>query len=113
MAIAAERYVKFKIVIVKNLNLKKNFVIVSVYFPPSLDPVEFTRINYRVFLFLRPFREVLVLGDFNDNSKLWGDRLTTSKWNTIAEVVDFYNFMVLNDGGYTFKYWFGSRFVLL
>lgn len=48
------------------------------------------------------------MGDFNAKSKLWGDRLTTSKWNTMAEVVDFYNFIVLNDGGYTFKSSIGS-----
>lgn len=82
VAICYRKYIKMKkinhnfdseVVIVRTLNLDNNFVICSVYFKPDMAVAEFIDSIYNIFDFLEIYENVIICGDFNARSKLWGD----------------------------------------
>lgn len=112
VAIGLRRNIRYKIInyetnseiiMVRTLNLRRNFILVSCYFPPSVENDRFGSEVRDLFRFLDPCEDVLVMGDFNAHNRCWGDSVTSVKGRMLSDIVDQYGFGCMNNGNYTFR----------
>ncbi|XP_073828562.1 uncharacterized protein [Musca autumnalis] len=118
VAVALRKNIKFcripfetdqDILIIKTLNLRKNYIVVSAYFPPSVSFVTFTEEMSRLVLFLERFQNVVFCGDFNARNMCWGDHITSRKGKELDILTMEAGFRCLNDGKETFNNNKGSQ----
>lgn len=93
------RYQCDDIVIIRTNNLKRNFYICTVYFPPSMKINCFSSISNLVY-FLEPFNDVLILGEFNVRNINWGDVLNTPRGTLLENLLHQTDFSILNNGDF-------------
>lgn len=112
VAIGLRKYISFKtldfvtdldIVIVKTLNLKKNFVFCAVYCPPSISVPAFELEMSTLLNYLETLNDVVLLGDFNARCLAWGDSVTMPKGRILQQLTDNAGFICFNNGAHTFK----------
>ncbi|CAC5424832.1 unnamed protein product [Mytilus coruscus] len=88
-----------------SVNCQNNKInIVNVYRPPNQD-IKFN--DYQVLHNLSD--NIVLLGDFNSRSSMWGSSTTDSNGNIIEKVIDQNNMIILNDGTGTFQTVTGNR----
>ncbi|XP_073822166.1 uncharacterized protein isoform X2 [Musca autumnalis] len=112
VAICFKKHIKFNIIpfetnydvlIAKTTNLRRNFVFVSVYFPPSLPFVEFKEEISKLFGVLEAQEDVVLCGDFNARNQAWGDHLTSRKGKEIEMLAMEAGFNCANNGKETYR----------
>lgn len=79
-----------------------NFTIVSAYFPPNLSTSVFGNTISQLITFLENTPNVLLCGDFNARSTIWGDSVSLPKGSTLEAIIFSSGFRSLNDGSPTF-----------
>lgn len=110
VAIALANNIKFKripysgkgeVVIVRTLNIKKNFVIISVYYPPSFKAKEFEKDIHNL---LSQFtnEDTIFCGDFNALHSQWGNSRNDTKGNVLFNLINNSDFQLLNNANFTF-----------
>ncbi|CAC5408137.1 unnamed protein product [Mytilus coruscus] len=89
-----------------SVNCQNNKInIVNVYRPPNQD-IKFN--DYQEVLH-NLSDNIVLLGDFNSRSSMWGSSTTDSNGNIIEKVIDQNNMIILNDGTGTFQTVTGNR----
>lgn len=112
VAIALRKQIKFSkipfeteqdILIVKTTNLARNYVVASIYFPPSTPFVIFVEEMTKLASFLERFDNVILCGDFNARNTCWGDHVTSRKGKELEIIMLESGFVNLNNGDPTFE----------
>ncbi|XP_017484492.1 PREDICTED: uncharacterized protein LOC108373152 [Rhagoletis zephyria] len=98
----------YDILIVRTKNCKPNITICSVYFPHSIATDPFREEIVKLFSYLENMGNVLILGDFNARARIWGDTVQSCRGNNLQKIISEFNFLILNDGSYTFQNEIGS-----
>ncbi|CAG2219008.1 unnamed protein product [Mytilus edulis] len=89
-----------------SVNCQNNKInIVNVYRPPNQD-IKFD--EYQEVLH-NLSDNIVLLGDFNSRSSMWGSSTTDSNGNIIEKVIDQNNMIILNDGTGTYQTVTGNR----
>ncbi|CAC5405317.1 unnamed protein product [Mytilus coruscus] len=89
-----------------SVNCQNNKInIVNVYRPPNQN-IKFN--DYQEVLH-NLSDNIVLLGDFNSRSSMWGSSTTDSNGNIIEKVIDQNNLIILNDGTGTFQTVTGNR----
>ncbi|CAG2200448.1 unnamed protein product [Mytilus edulis] len=88
-----------------SVNCQNNKInIVNVYRPPNQD------IKFKEYQVLHNLSDnIVLLGDFNRRSSMWGSSTTDSNGNIIEKVIDQNNMIILNDGTGTYQTVTGNR----
>lgn len=81
---------------------KSQIVVVSVYLAPSVTAEDFEEDITKIFESLRNYRKVIIGGDWNAHHIAWGNASCDRKGGIFMELVNQYNWLVLNDGQSTF-----------
>lgn len=81
---------------------KSQIVVVSVYLAPSVTVEDFEEDITKMFESLRNYRKVIIGGDWNAHHIAWGNASCDRKGGIFMELVNQYNWLVLNDGQSTF-----------
>ena len=82
------------------------YVIVNVYNPPDVE------MDKAVCTDLFKFKNAAIIGDFNAKSSLWKSRETNKRGVILEELIDEFNFVVLNTGQPTYQIRWGGMSVL-
>lgn len=78
-----------------------NYLVISCYFSPSLRLREFLFYLSELEVELQKYtaREVVLMGDFNARSIMWGDRINTSRGNRVYDMISGLNLRICNQVG--------------
>ena len=82
------------------ISLLKPVTVCSIYLSPSI-PITIQQLSDLMDQLPKP---VLILGDFNSHSPLWGDDVLDSRGKIIEDFINQLNLSVLNDGSPTYCY---------
>lgn len=94
----------YDIIIVETSNLKVNFKIASVYFPPNTVRVnEFEREMRSLTQFFSNDENVIIAGDFNARHVEYGDSICLPRGTKLKNLIDITDFTALNNGSHTFN----------
>lgn len=91
------------VLIVKTTDLATNLLIVSAYFPPSLDLQIFVAEIKKLLRFLEAHENILLLGDFNARCCTWGDDQTSERDKALEELIYESDLKCINNGKATFR----------
>ena len=88
------------------------FFLINCYFQPSLDPNVLSDKLDRI-LFSLQDRNVIVLGDFNARSSLWGDLLINERGSILSELIFKHSLSIHNEkhSGFTYSSHLGSSVI--
>ena len=100
------------IVCVECLLHDQPFYFINCYFQPSLDPNVLSDKLDRILTSLHD-RNVIVLGNFNARSSLWGDLLTNERGSIFSELIFKHSLYIHNEkhSGFTFSSHLGSSVI--
>lgn len=111
VAIAARKYIKlskisynttYDVVMAQTTNLRQNITFVSAYFPQSIKKKQFAKETRKMLNFLENKDNVILCGDFNARSTVFGDIIDSSRGKALAELITDSAFRCLNNGTCTF-----------